>query len=74
VMGLVDLLDSQTMTRVIIQMARHFELLVTAEGIETEDQLRILRGLDCDFGQGYLFAKALEPSKAEELLSTSKTW
>ena len=74
VTGLVDLLDSQTMTRVILQMARHFNLHVTAEGVENAEQLRILRELDCDFAQGYLFSRAMEPEQAEILLASGRTW
>lgn len=42
-----------------ISLARHLELSVVAEGIETEGQLQLLRTLGCDIGQGYLFAPAM---------------
>jgi EAL domain-containing protein (putative c-di-GMP-specific phosphodiesterase class I) len=32
---------------------------VVAEGVETEEQLRILRSLECDRVQGYLFSRPL---------------
>jgi EAL domain-containing protein (putative c-di-GMP-specific phosphodiesterase class I) len=32
---------------------------VIAEGVETQDQLSMLRKLDCDVGQGYLFARPM---------------
>jgi diguanylate cyclase (GGDEF)-like protein/PAS domain S-box-containing protein len=38
----------------VIAMARTFDLRVTAEGVETEDQLAALRELGCDAVQGYL--------------------
>jgi diguanylate cyclase len=40
-----------------------------AEGIETESQLRRLRELGCDVGQGYLFAHPLLPSAFMALLA-----
>jgi diguanylate cyclase (GGDEF)-like protein len=66
--------ESQTMVRAIIQMARNFKLKVTAEGVETVEQLQILRRLDCDFAQGYYFSKPLEPEKVEQLISSSPSW
>jgi EAL domain-containing protein (putative c-di-GMP-specific phosphodiesterase class I) len=34
---------------------------VVAEGVETEDQLNTLRALHCRLGQGFHFARPLEP-------------
>jgi len=41
----------------MISMARSLHLNVTSEGIETQEQLRILQKLGCDCGQGFLFAR-----------------
>ena len=41
-------------------MASALELRTVAEGIETTAQLRELRRLGCDLGQGYLLSKPLE--------------
>jgi EAL domain-containing protein (putative c-di-GMP-specific phosphodiesterase class I) len=41
----------------IINLAHSLQLNVVAEGVETEEQLRLLRLLDCDEMQGYLFSK-----------------
>ncbi|MFM2311564.1 MAG: hypothetical protein RLZZ04_840 [Cyanobacteriota bacterium] len=46
-------------TKAIINLAHSLGLDVIAEGIETEAQLKILKGLGCEYGQGYLFAPAL---------------
>ena len=43
----------------IVTLAKTLNLTVTGEGIETEAQLAHLQALDCDVGQGYLFAKPL---------------
>ncbi|WP_435234268.1 EAL domain-containing protein [Psychromonas sp. PT13] len=43
----------------MIMMARHLNIQVIAEGIETKQQKQILADAGCKFGQGYLFAKPL---------------
>jgi EAL domain-containing protein (putative c-di-GMP-specific phosphodiesterase class I)/CheY-like chemotaxis protein len=43
-----------------IKLAKRLKLNTVAEGIETEDQLEILKKLGCDRGQGWLFARAME--------------
>ena len=45
--------------RAIVALAHTLGMNVVAEGVETEEQLRILRSLDCDRMQGYLFSKPL---------------
>jgi diguanylate cyclase (GGDEF)-like protein/PAS domain S-box-containing protein len=52
----------------IISLARAFGLRVVAEGVETEEQSRLLRLLHCDEGQGYLYSQALSASGLEVLL------
>jgi len=41
----------------IINLAHALNLKVVAEGVETEEQLRLLRLLNCDEMQGFLFSK-----------------
>ncbi len=43
----------------IVNLAHHLDMTVTAEGIETEIQLKYLQNLGCDYAQGYYFAKPL---------------
>ena len=50
----------------IIALSNQLELAVIAEGIETSEQLQILRDLDCEFGQGYLFSKPLSVQEIKE--------
>jgi EAL domain-containing protein (putative c-di-GMP-specific phosphodiesterase class I) len=45
---------------------------VTAEGIETEDQFDRLRTLGADLGQGYLFARPLDPIAADAFLMNAR--
>ncbi|HEY9660286.1 MAG TPA: EAL domain-containing protein, partial [Allocoleopsis sp.] len=58
----------------IVSMAQAMQLHVIAEGIETLQQLKQLRTLHCDFGQGYLFAKPLTAEQATTLLRTDPHW
>jgi diguanylate cyclase (GGDEF)-like protein len=51
--------------RTIIALSNQLGLAVVAEGIETLEQLQILRNLKCEFGQGYLFSKPLSVKEIE---------
>ncbi|MFN0277601.1 MAG: putative bifunctional diguanylate cyclase/phosphodiesterase [Pyrinomonadaceae bacterium] len=45
--------------RAIVTLARNLDLGVTAEGVETEAQLAKLKQLECESGQGFLFARPM---------------
>ena len=49
----------------VTAMAKKLNLRVIAEGIETSEHEAFLKGIDCDFGQGYLYSK---PKPLEELI------
>lgn len=49
----------------IIAMGKSLNLSLVAEGIETEEQFRLLRGQQCQKAQGYLFSKPLSPERFE---------
>lgn len=52
----------------VIAMGRHLGLAIVAEGVETEEQHRILRQAGCQGFQGYLFARPVPAEQAERLL------
>jgi diguanylate cyclase (GGDEF)-like protein/PAS domain S-box-containing protein len=52
---------SASLVKAIITMCHDTDKKVMAEGIETEDQLRFLMDLGCDFGQGFLLGKPVPP-------------
>ncbi|MCH7345907.1 EAL domain-containing protein [Pelomonas sp. CA6] len=46
--------------RTIVSLAHELGMEVIAEGVETPEQLELLRAMGCDMGQGFLFARPLE--------------
>jgi diguanylate cyclase (GGDEF)-like protein/PAS domain S-box-containing protein len=48
-----------TLTKTIIDMAKNLNIKVVAEGVETEQQLNLLRDLGCDYIQGFFYSPAL---------------
>jgi EAL domain-containing protein (putative c-di-GMP-specific phosphodiesterase class I) len=57
--------DDATIVETIITMAHALGATVTAEGVERPEQLTILRGLGCDFAQGFLLGRPrVTPSSA----------
>jgi EAL domain-containing protein (putative c-di-GMP-specific phosphodiesterase class I)/CheY-like chemotaxis protein len=61
------------MVEKIIEMGHELEMEVIAEGVETEDQFKILRERGCDGVQGFLFSRALPPSELLSWLETYRT-
>ncbi len=57
VRGLPDDRDDAAITRSVIGLAHNLGLRVVAEGIETAEQATFLLGQNCDYGQGYGFAR-----------------
>jgi len=54
--------DSRLIIQTVAELARGLGLMTTAEGVETIDQLRIVRELGCDHVQGYLISPPLDPA------------
>ena len=54
--------------RAIITLGHALDLMVIAEGVETQEQLQYLTSLGCDVVQGFLFSKSLSAPVFEELL------
>lgn len=52
----------------IIQLSHKMDLSVVAEGIELEDQFEILRSMNCEKAQGYLFSKPVPAEYIENVV------
>ena len=55
----------------IVELAHNLSMNVTAEGIETSEQLSQLTGLNCEQGQGYLLSRPLRSGAVTELLQAT---
>jgi EAL domain-containing protein (putative c-di-GMP-specific phosphodiesterase class I) len=56
----------------VLALGHALDLTVTAEGVETVEQLQILADLGCDAAQGYLFARPLAPSDLPAFVAGDK--
>jgi diguanylate cyclase (GGDEF)-like protein len=63
--GLPDNADSVAIVRAVAGLAKNLNMITTAEGVETEEQLNQIRALGCTEMQGYFFSR---PCRAKELL------
>jgi EAL domain-containing protein (putative c-di-GMP-specific phosphodiesterase class I) len=54
--------------RTMVLMGHELGIQVVAEGVETTEHLEFLRAVSCGFGQGFLFARPLQPRSAEAYL------
>ena len=61
--------ESWEIVRAIVMLARALNLEVIAEGVETLEQLTRLRGLKCQYGQGYYFSQPLDGLTAGTLIN-----
>jgi diguanylate cyclase (GGDEF)-like protein/PAS domain S-box-containing protein len=52
----------------VLTLASSMGMKVVAEGVETEEQLSHLQGLNCSYGQGYLFSRPVDADAVEHLL------
>jgi len=62
--------ENSEIVRTILTLGRNLGMSVVAEGIETQAQLELLRELECDMGQGFLFSNAVDAESAEAWLES----
>lgn len=68
--SLIQSLDTDAgrkLVKVVVDLGQSLSMPVTAEGIETPRQARLLNEIGCTFGQGYLFGRAAPASLAARL-------
>ena len=61
-------LENVEIVRTIVMLAQVLGMDVVAEGVETKDQLKLLRDLKCEYGQGYYFSRPSSPADAEKII------
>lgn len=61
--------DGDAIVSALVAMAHGLKLSVVAEGVETEEQLRVLSSRGCDRVQGHVFSRALPADECGELLA-----
>jgi diguanylate cyclase (GGDEF)-like protein/PAS domain S-box-containing protein len=61
--------ENLAIVRTIVALAQNLGMDVVAEGVETEDQLKLLRKLECENGQGYLFSTPLGGGQLNKFIS-----
>jgi diguanylate cyclase (GGDEF)-like protein len=67
--------DASGITRAVVGVGHQLGLRVVAEGVETGEQLRLLRLIGCDAAQGYFFSRALpRDALAEQLARIQEQW
>jgi len=63
--------EDAAIVKAIINLAKNLNLTVIAEGVETEEQLQLLRGWGCDEYQGFYFSKPVRVYEFEAILENS---
>ncbi|MGI0483926.1 PAS domain S-box protein [Pantanalinema rosaneae CENA516] len=66
--------ENAEIVQAILTLSQNLEMEVVAEGVETEEQLQQLRNLQCEYGQGYFFAKPLNHKAAAALIAIVPVW
>ena len=59
IQGMINDKDDEVIVKAIIAMSRDLDVRLLAEGIETKEQLDVLKKIGCEMGQGYYFGKPM---------------
>jgi EAL domain-containing protein (putative c-di-GMP-specific phosphodiesterase class I) len=68
ILGLEHNQEGETLIRTLVQLGKSLSIETFAEGIEQQQELSLLRGENCDSGQGFLFARPLDVAATEAFL------
>jgi len=63
--------DGEALVHTMVQLGQALRLRTVAEGIETEEQFRLLQAEGCADGQGFLFARPMSPTEVERFFGRS---
>lgn len=56
------------LVELVLEIAKSLEVPVVAEGVETEDEYKMLKAAGCDIIQGYYFSKPIPPEEMEKFV------
>ena len=65
--------ENRAIVEAVVGLASNLGLHVVAEGVETAEQLRIVRDLGCDFAQGFYIGEPMPPEAFGDLIAGSGT-
>ncbi|HEU4595138.1 MAG TPA: EAL domain-containing protein, partial [Pyrinomonadaceae bacterium] len=68
---MVDNSENIEIVRTIVMLAQVLGMDVVAEGVETKEQLALLRKLGCENGQGYYFSRPTNTTEAEKIIAVT---
>lgn len=71
-LDITDNKKSEQLVNLIIELSKNFGYKVVAEGIESKDQVEILKDMDCDLIQGYVFSRPVPIEEFENILIKGK--
>ena len=66
--GLGESREDTTIIEHVVGMARGLGMVTVAEGVETADQVRYLRSLECHMAQGYFYSRPQTPDVIDRML------
>ena len=72
IMRLVEEHKDRVLVATVLALAEAMEFSVIAEGVETEEQLQVLRDLGCDNFQGFLRARPMSAAQLEQMFHPQK--
>ena len=61
------------LTNAAVAMAHSMKMTVVAEGVETEEQLQVLKAMGCDYAQGYLLGRPMTATQFTEFIDNNYT-
>lgn len=62
-------LNGMEIARTVMPLAKNLQLDVVAEGVETAEQVQLLKNLECKYAQGFFFSEPLSAEEAAALLA-----
>ena len=70
--GLIDSKRRCAVVKAVLDLGKALEMSVTAEGVETVDQMRVLMEMKCHHHQGWYFARPMVSQEAQDMIRARK--